>query len=316
MKKIVVTGATSMLGMALLQECFKEDTEVYAIVRPHSPHRERLKAYPLHVIEEELDNEESLQEKLPKDCEIFYHFAWLGTGPDRNKDIEKQYKNIDLSIKCLRLAANIGCKKFISSGSQAEYGNTGAGRIREDSPLNPTTAYGIAKLSAGKFLHLLGRQLGIETVWVRVFSVYGIYEKETTMIQSALTRLLKGEIPAFTPAEQMWDYLYSKDAGRAFYLLGLYGKGQKDYCLGSGLCRPLRDYIYELRDAIDPKLALGIGKLSYPEGALMHLCADIEELTADTGFIPAYSFEEGIKETIRWKRGEFDEENFGGDTDL
>lgn len=35
----------------------------------------------------------------------------------------------------------------------------------------------------------------------------------------------------------------------------------------------------------------------------MHLCADISDLTNDTGFIPQYSFEEGIKETIEWYKG-------------
>ena len=32
----------------------------------------------------------------------------------------------------------------------------------------------------------------------------------------------------------------------------------------------------------------------------MHLEADISNLTADTGFIPQYSFEDGIRETVEW----------------
>ncbi len=33
MKRIVVTGATSMIGTALIEECIRHDVEVYAVVR-------------------------------------------------------------------------------------------------------------------------------------------------------------------------------------------------------------------------------------------------------------------------------------------
>ena len=35
----------------------------------------------------------------------------------------------------------------------------------------------------------------------------------------------------------------------------------------------------------------------------MNLCADIETLQKDTGFVPRFSFEEGIRETIAWLQG-------------
>ena len=36
MKRIVVTGATSMIGTALIEECIRHDIEVYAVVRAGS----------------------------------------------------------------------------------------------------------------------------------------------------------------------------------------------------------------------------------------------------------------------------------------
>jgi nucleoside-diphosphate-sugar epimerase len=35
------------------------------------------------------------------------------------------------------------------------------------------------------------------------------------------------------------------------------------------------------------------------------LAADISELTEDTGFVPDYTFEEGIKETVEWYKKEY-----------
>ena len=97
-------------------------------------------------------------------------------------------------------------------------------RIAPDSPVHPTTPYGASKLAANQLSFMLCKELGMEWIWPRIFSVYGIYEKETTMIASGLRKMLKGEKTEFTPAEQRWDYLYSKDAGRAYYLIGEKGR--------------------------------------------------------------------------------------------
>jgi nucleoside-diphosphate-sugar epimerase len=72
--------------------------------------------------------------------------------------------------------------------------------------------------------------------------------------------------------------------------------------VGSGCAIPLRDYILAIRDCIDPKLEVGIGELPYSEKQVMYLCADISELQKDVGFVPKYSFEDGIRETVEWYR--------------
>jgi nucleoside-diphosphate-sugar epimerase len=43
-----------------------------------------------------------------------------------------------------------------------------------------------------------------------------------------------------------------------------------------------------------------IGALPYRDKQVMYLCADIEDFTKDTGFVPEVSFEEGIKKTVEW----------------
>ena len=41
----------------------------------------------------------------------------------------------------------------------------------------------------------------------------------------------------------MWDYLYSGDAARAFFLLGERGRDGKTYVLGSGKAEPVKNYV-------------------------------------------------------------------------
>ena len=202
----------------------------------------------------------------------------------------------------MEAAAKLGCRRFIGAGSQAEYGPLDLEKIGPDAPEHPTTAYGTSKLAAGKLSKLLCKELGMEWIWPRIFSVYGIYDKESTMVMTALRQFLAGEETAFTPGEQEWDYLYSRDAGNAFYLIGEKGKDGSIYCVGSGKAKPLREYIYQIRDAAAPDATPGIGKKAYGTQPVMHLCADISSLKNDTGFEPAYEFSSGIREMIRWMK--------------
>lgn len=304
MKRIVITGATSMIGTALIEECLIHGVDVYAVVRKDSPKLSRLRPHPLlHFIFCDLEHLKELPRLIEEPCDTFYHIAWVGTGPSRNKSARLQSKNVRYTLEAVEAAQALGCRRFIGAGSQAEYGVLDLEKIRPDTPVNPTTPYGAAKLAGANLSRVLCEELGMEWIWPRIFSVYGLYEKETTMVATCLRGMLQGESPDFTPGEQRWDYLYSKDAGRAYYLIGEKGKPGSIYCVGSGQARMLKEYIIQM-GAITGTAPTGIGKRPYPQGAVMNLCADIGNLQADTGFAPRYTFEEGIRETISWIKQE------------
>lgn len=294
-----------MIGVALIEECLRHDIEIYAVVRSSSGKAGRLPlSEKIHLTDCSLEDLSDLPGRIPGGCDTFYHIAWGNTGEARNKSTELQSRNIFYTLQAVRAAAELGCRRFIGAGSQAEYGPMDVEKISPDSPVNPSTPYGASKLAAGHLAGMLCRELGMECIWPRIFSVYGKYEKETTMVASGLRKMLAGEPTEFTPAMQRWDYLYSRDAGRAFYLIGEKGKGGSVYCVGSGQARPLKEYIEEMA-ALTGAGKPGIGAKPYPPGAVMNLCADIGTLTGDTGFIPEYTFEQGIRETIEWiKAGE------------
>ena len=264
MKRIVVTGATSMIGVALIEECLRHDIEIYAVVRSSSGKAGRLPlSEKIHLTDCSLEDLSDLPGRIPGGCDTFYHIAWGNTGEARNKSTELQSRNIFYTLQAVRAAAELGCRRFIGAGSQAEYGPMDVEKISPDSPVNPSTPYGASKLAAGHLAGMLCRELGMECIWPRIFSVYGKYEKETTMVASGLRKMLAGEPTEFTPAMQRWDYLYSRDAGRAFYLIGEKGKGGSVYCVGSGQARPLKEYIEEMA-ALTGAGKPGIGAKPYP----------------------------------------------------
>lgn len=310
MKKVVITGATGMIGINLIQYLLKKDVEVIAIIRKNSGRR---KIFPdsdkLKIVECNLEEINDLDLSI-KDCDTCFHLAWDGTFGNSRDDVYIQSLNIKYTLDVVKLAKKLGCKKFVGAGSQAEYGRA-EGKISPKTQTNPDTAYGSAKLCAGELSRLFASQLGIEHIWTRILSVYGPYDNKNTMIMSSVKEMLnQHESPKYTKAEQMWDYLYVEDVARALYLIAERGKNNSIYCIGSGKQEPLYAYIEEIRNQIDEKIKLKLGEKEYSKNQVMNLCADISVLTKDTGFVPEIDFKEGIKRTINWyKRGEKNEEN-------
>ena len=300
MKNIVITGASSMIGTAIAEACLQEDTgRIYCVVRQGCQKLYRLPDNDrIRIIFCDADAYGQLPALIPEPCEVFYHIAWSVTGSARNQNLKGQAANIGYTLDAVEAAAALGCRSFIGAGSQAEYGRLDLDRISPDSPVHPEQAYGIAKYAAGRLAAQAAEAHGMDWHWVRIFSVYGGYDKPGTMIASAIRKMLAGEHVAFTAGEQRWDYLYSGDAGRAFYLIGSRAAGSGIYCLGSGSARPLKEYIGILAEKLGTSQLAGIGERPYGRGAVMNLCADISALTADTGWQPGISFEDGIAETI------------------
>lgn len=292
-----------MLGIALVEEMIKKsDVEiVYGVVRENCTKLNILRKYTkLKIIACNLEEYENLPRLINDTCDTIYHLAWQGTGRKevRNSSSMVQAENIRYTLLTLDVAVKLGCKTYIGVGSQAEYGLKDIEVIGPEIPCDPIEMYGIAKYAAGKLVRAQAEKYGVNCFWVRVFSVFGRYDSPTTMISSTVHKLLHGEVPSFTPAEQVWDYLYSKDAAEALYLIGEQ-EGNKVYCLGGGKARRLREYIEEIRDIINPELKLGIGDLPYPDKAVMKLCADIKSLTIDTGWNPKYEFADAIRELLQ-----------------
>ena len=299
MQNAIITGPTGAIGTAVIQYLVDKNVEIYAIIRPNSKRKQNIPNHPkVHVIEcelSELDQCKMQNEDFTNS--VFYHLGWEGAGGPYRNDMLLQTNNIKATLNAVSLAARLKCVAFVGAGSQAEYGRV-EGLLTPQTPTFPENGYGMAKLCAGQMSRQLCQDLGIRHCWTRILSIYGQNDGENTLISSAIRNLTQNLPTEFTPCEQMWDYLYSKDAAKALYLIGEKGKDGSIYCIGSGKANPLCFYLETIRDIINPNAQLGIGLKPYALKQVMHLCADISNLTLDTGFVPEYTFEQGIRDII------------------
>lgn len=296
MKSILITGATGMIGSAIVEQAVLLDYSVTCLIRRGTTRTNNIPVNKnISLLECNIDEYNSLE--LKEKYDIFMHLAWDKTSVGGRDDVDCQLNNIQYTLDAVRLAHRCGCSVFIGAGSQAEYGVQSVD-LTPDLPVNPESGYGIAKYTAGKLGNMLCKQLGMRFNWMRILSVYGKNDGENTLISYVIRELKNGRSPELTKCEQIWDYLHCDDAARAFLSVAEKGIDGETYPLGSGRGRKLSEYVTDIRDAVAPDIKLTFGKKPYYPHQPMHLVADVSELEKDTGWKPQIEFSDGIQEMI------------------
>ena len=290
MKHYIVTGAAGFLGCNLTERLMQEENvHIYAVVRPDSPHNARLApSERLTIVPADLSEYARLDELIDETCDVFFHLAWQGG----RYDFAEQYGNIADTIGALEAAARLGCKRFICTGSQAEYGRQTA-LITEETCPHPADAYGAAKLATCALTRQRAADLGIAWVWGRVFSLYGKYEQAGRMLPALVNSLrLEQAFALSSSGAQNWDYLYAADAANALLALAERGRAGEIYNIAHGGYRPLRDYIEEARRVLVAESAVAYGTA---DAGVFSLQPSVEKIQRDTGWMPVTDFVDGLR---------------------
>ena len=143
---------------------------------------------------------------------------------------------------------------------------------------------------------------------LRIFSVYGVGDHETTLVHTLVQAVLAGQSMDLSPCSQMWNFMEARDLARAiaFLLEGGFGSGTYDLC--SQDSRPLKDYVLEIESLGKAFLEKKEGKTLRTSSSLLRfgerasnaegpvdLKPSIKDLY-DRGFQEKISFQQGIEE--------------------
>ena len=322
--KILISGVSSFLGIYTAKELLSQGHELYGIVRKESKNREKLESLRgLQLISVDMKafscfaegGEFALASLLPKDLDAIIHFAWDGVGSKGRENPEIQEQNLLMSKGFYQWGLQRGVKYFLFAGSQAEYG-----RGTRKNP-EPVSAYGKAKLSFSRYGLSGGKaeesysfqeqEPQMDFLDLRIFSVYGIGDHESTLVQTLVQAVLAGQSMDLSPCSQMWNFMEARDLARAiaFLLEGGFGSGTYDLCGKDS--RPLKDYVLEIEalgkaflEKKEGKKAWATSLLRFGERASnaegpVDLKPSVKDLY-DRGFQEKISFSQGIEELYQY----------------
>lgn len=298
MKNVIITGATSFIGLHLINRLLEGNYQIFAVIRPNTqkinalPKDERVK-----IIEADMSEYRNLNTMINAHCDIYFSLAWNGTrGADRD-DLNMQEKNYVYSIEALKSVLLMGCKTVISAGSQAEYGLYNC-KISEKTTTRPVTQYGIFKLKFFNDAYRLCKEMKVSFKEPRFFSLYGANDYEGTMIISMVKNMLQNKECRLTECTQMWDFLYISDAIDGLVTLIEKSCDEGAYNFGSGIAKPLKAFIEEMYKITNSQSKLLFGSIPYPSTGMVSIEPDVTKLMEETGWKPKVTFAEGIKKII------------------
>lgn len=302
MRKVLVIGADGHIGKRLTKHLSQIGISVIAMV-PQSLYDIFSREFP-EISCKGFDFPSLLETDYStflKDVDTIFHLAWAGVNAKDRNNANVQSANFLYNIKVIQLADKYQIKRLVIPGSAAEF--SCSGRIIDGTGMSaPSDLYSATKAATRDFCAVLCRQHSIELLWTLITSIYGPGRDDNNLISYVIKSLLKGEKPSCTKLEQKWDYVFIDDLVNALALIGEKGKAGKIYPIGSGEHRTLREYVEIIREHINPELPIGIGDIPYKSDRIDNQIMDISELQKDTGYIPTFSFEKGIKSVIDYYR--------------
>jgi nucleoside-diphosphate-sugar epimerase len=181
--RITVTGAGGFIGANLVRRLLAEGHDVCAVVRPCGS-RSRLSGLDVITAEANILDSNALAGTLREHRpEVIYHLA-SSTWSAHTAEGEHQEAVRGGMENLLAACESCGPRRLVITGSAAEYGS-GVG-FDEGSVCRPDTALGSAKLEACKMAGIRAPNLGIECVWLRLFTPYGPFEVASRLVPSAI----------------------------------------------------------------------------------------------------------------------------------
>jgi UDP-glucose 4-epimerase len=298
--RVLLTGATGFLGSHLLHRLLDRNHEVGALIQPTSD-QTRIADCAGHyrAILGSLDSPEEIQSSVRDFApQALAHLAWAGVE-NSTRSATLQFTNIEKSHALVKLAIDAGVRHVLALGSQAEYGPC-PHAVDENAATRPATLYGATKVASHHVTRQQCEANSVRCAWMRLFSAYGPQDNPRCLIPHLISKLLKRERVALTKGEQLWDYIFARDAADAMVAVLECDSAAGIFNLGSGRPQSIRRVACLVRDLIDPALPLGFGELAYPSDQVMRLEARIDRLTKAIAWAPCVSLEEGLRQTIAW----------------
>lgn len=175
----------------------------------------------------------------------------------------------------------------------------------EDSAIHPNSVYGITKQVQGQLVHLVCKSIGIESISFRYQNVYGpgqsLSNPYTGILSIFSTRIKNGNgINIFEDGRETRDFVYIDDVVDAT-ILGLTTEGVSGiaFNIGTGVATDVMTVANTLKKHYGADVPLEISG-NYRLGDIRHNYADISLARNLLGFVPKWSFDEGIAKFVEW----------------
>ena len=295
MTRVLVTGATGLIGRQLLPQLAAAGYDVHALLnrREVPPELRSLARWHSADLANASLIDATLEAARPS---LLFHLAWPALAGNLD-DTEVHSRFLAASQDLVRrFYGNYG-ERVVVAGTCFEY-DWSEGVCREDhTPTSPTTVYGACKNALRLFLEETAAANHRSWAWGRIFFVYGPHQEQTRFVPAIIRALIANEPVRCTAGTQIRDYLHASDVASA--LLHLATSGHRGVCnIGSGQRTSLRDIASEIAAILGGDHLLQFGAKPMPAAEPPVILADTHRLIRELSWSPRFTLAEGLAHTI------------------
>ncbi len=308
MANYLVTGGAGFIGSHIATVLVEKGDSVKVVDNLSSGFRKNLSHLDgsIEFIEGDVGDAATMK-AATSGVDIVFHEAALASVPASVRDpLESHRQCATATVNVLTAAHRSGVRRVVLAASSAAYGDRPAPVKRETDPVDPLSPYAAAKIASESYCHAFTKGLGLDTVCLRYFNVYGPRQDPTSeysaVIPIFVSKMLAGKRPTvFGDGHQSRDFVYVADVVAANLLAA-----ESDAVVGetinvaSGSESNLLDLVaainLALGTSIDPEFAPPRG------GDVRRSQADISKARKLLGYEPSVDLYEGLTRSIDYYR--------------
>lgn len=199
--------------------------------------------------------------------------------------------------------------RFHHVSTDEVYGSLGpTGYFTEATPYAPNSPYSASKASSDMLVRAYHHTYGLPTLITNCSNNYGPYQFPEKLIPVVIQSCLnRKSIPVYGDGMNVRDWLYVRDHAEALWVVLTGGANGETYNIGGhNEWANIRivELICDLVDEMKPELGGDTRKLiSFVKDRPGHdrrYAIDASKIEQELGWKPAHTFEQGIRETVRW----------------
>ncbi len=191
--------------------------------------------------------------------------------------------------------------KYLQVSTDEVYGSLGkTGMFDETMPLLPNSPYSASKASADMIVRAYHETFGMPVNITRCSNNYGPYQFPEKLIPLMINNCLNGkDLPVYGDGMQVRDWLHVSDHCSAIGTVLHKGVVGEVYNIGGNNEKANIDIVKLIIKTLDKSEEL-IKYVKDRPGHDRRYAIDNTKIMTLLGWKPAYTFEQGIKETIEW----------------
>ncbi|PYM11286.1 MAG: dTDP-glucose 4,6-dehydratase [Verrucomicrobia bacterium] len=200
-------------------------------------------------------------------------------------------------------------KRFHHVSTDEVYGSLGpTGSFTETSPYAPNSPYSASKAAGDMLVRAYQHTYGLPAILTNCSNNYGPYQFPEKLVPVVIQSVLaRKSIPVYGDGMNVRDWLYVRDHAEALWQVLTRGRAGQTYNIGGNNERPNIRVVELICDLIDERLQNVEGssrkRIAFVKDRPGHdrrYAIDATRIRRDLGWSPAYTFEQGMRETVQW----------------